>query len=342
MATYVQQFTSGSATASGDLAVAAAGITVTGGDIAINPTHLAYGFANFNASGQLGIQGNARSSAGYVDGTTRGMMLLGVATGGATATYGAGRMHGLMLDLNGNLRTVVSGSVTLSASTVTASVVEVVPGTASSDLGKAEQSAFASGHVGIMMLGVENSGLGVLTSAVNSYTPIAVDNTGAVLLSPNGAAILVVDAGDYAEDAPAINGDRGGFVLGVRNDSDATRTSNNSDYGAFSIDAAGRIKTTPYVTTAAAPAAVVVSTAATLLATANSSRRAIVITNNGGGVLYVGTTTAVATASSNMGWYVQPSGGAYTDGDGGIYSGNLYGIYSTASTTHNVVVSERT
>lgn len=43
------------------------------------------------------------------------------------------------------------------------------------------------------------------------------------------------------EDAPAASGDRGGFVLGVRNDAAAVVTSTDGDYSQISTDSAGRI-----------------------------------------------------------------------------------------------------
>jgi hypothetical protein len=43
------------------------------------------------------------------------------------------------------------------------------------------------------------------------------------------------------EDAPAASGDRGGFVLGVRNDAAAVVTSTDGDYSQISTDSAGRV-----------------------------------------------------------------------------------------------------
>lgn len=52
-----------------------------------------------------------------------------------------------------------------------------------------------------------------------------------------------------AEDAAHTSGDAGTFVLGVRNDTVATRTNANGDYGPLSTDAAGALLVNPAVFT---------------------------------------------------------------------------------------------
>lgn len=118
----------------------------------------------------------------------------------------------------------------------------VTPGTSAAHLGKAEGAAHASGNTGVLALAVENSALSPLTGIVaGDYCPIAVDQTGGVILSPN-VTVTTQDSSDYAEDAGHTTGQMGSFVLGVRNDSGATsRTNANSDYSPISTDIRGRL-----------------------------------------------------------------------------------------------------
>lgn len=46
---------------------------------------------------------------------------------------------------------------------------------------------------------------------------------------------------DFAEDTPHTTGDQGAFILGVRNDAGAVRTSTDGDYSPISTDSAGRV-----------------------------------------------------------------------------------------------------
>lgn len=58
-------------------------------------------------------------------------------------------------------------------------VLSVVPGTGSTNLGKAEDAAHASGHTGVMALGVRNDSNSTAFSGANGdYTPLAVDAQG--------------------------------------------------------------------------------------------------------------------------------------------------------------------
>lgn len=123
MATYTYQVSSGSATAAGDLATIGAGVHVTGNLTAFNPTHLAYGFYAVNSSGQIFVQGGLRSSAGYVNGTTHGLLIFGAAASAlplSGAALGSGRTYPLMTDLNGALWVAPSATIGVSGNAVTA------------------------------------------------------------------------------------------------------------------------------------------------------------------------------------------------------------------------------
>lgn len=98
----------------------------------------------------------------------------------------------------------------------------------------AEDSAHVSGDVGVFVMGVRNDNFGTTFSGTNGdYTPIAVDGTGKVF-----------GASDRVEDAAHASGHVGSFVLGVRNDAAATRTSADGDYSPISVDSAGRLLVT--------------------------------------------------------------------------------------------------
>lgn len=60
---------------------------------------------------------------------------------------------------------------------------------------------------------------------------------------PVSATLAAASDPTKAEDAGHVTGDRGAFVLGVRNDLDAAQTSADLDYGAPALDSAGRVKT---------------------------------------------------------------------------------------------------
>lgn len=70
-------------------------------------------------------------------------------------------------------------------------VTSVIPGTAATNLGKAEDAAHSSGDTGIMALGVRNDALSALSGSDGDYTPIALESTGRVMvdLAPSAAMV---------------------------------------------------------------------------------------------------------------------------------------------------------
>lgn len=62
-------------------------------------------------------------------------------------------------------------------------VTSVIPGTAATNLGKAEDALHSSGDVGVMLLGVRNDTPSILSNVDLDYTPIAVDEYGRVKTS---------------------------------------------------------------------------------------------------------------------------------------------------------------
>jgi hypothetical protein len=151
---------------------------VTGADVVINPTHFAYGFYGVNASGQIKIQGGVRSSAGYVDGTTHGVLAMGLATAGAATTFGAGRMHPLQIDLSGNLRTTLTAGSLTAFISGTATVSGVV-----SAVGMAPHGSAATANP---------VRVGLKAAALGSAAPTAADTSASDwYANRNGVAFMI-------------------------------------------------------------------------------------------------------------------------------------------------------
>ncbi len=93
------------------------------------------------------------------------------------------------------------------------------------------------------------STMAVLATQVT--TPWAVVNVGSIISLPIGSIITIQQAnsivGTYAEDTASGTGDKGVFVLGVRNDAIASLVSADLDYGAYAQDSAGRQIIKPFV-----------------------------------------------------------------------------------------------
>jgi hypothetical protein len=82
---------------------------------------------------------------------------------------GDGDVGGLALNQKGEAK--IEGSV---------DVTSIVPGTAATNLGKAEDAAHTSGDVGVMPLAVRNDALATLSGADGDYAPLQVDATGSL------------------------------------------------------------------------------------------------------------------------------------------------------------------
>lgn len=89
-------------------------------------------------------------------------------------------------------------------------VLSLIPGTGSTNLGKAEDAAHASGHTGVMALGVRNdSNATSFSSANGDYTPLAVDANGNlqvdVLSAPTTTVTGTVTANLSATDNAVLD-----------------------------------------------------------------------------------------------------------------------------------------
>lgn len=102
-----------------------------------------------------------------------------------------------------------------------------------------EDTAHVTGDYGTQVLAVRSDAGGSLAGTDGDYAPLQVDASGRLrVLADLTAAFDFV----YAEDSAAASGDSGAFVLGVRNDANATLTSADGDYSPMAVDSAGRLK----------------------------------------------------------------------------------------------------
>jgi hypothetical protein len=89
-----------------------------------------------------------------------------------------------------------------------------------------------------------------LTSGIGTQVPTANIILSGGSLGKDGLDVYVLnqvaisDPSNHAEDSAHVSGDMGKFVLGVRNDSNASLTSNDGDYSPLAVDEFGRLKVT--------------------------------------------------------------------------------------------------
>jgi len=119
------------------------------------------------------------------------------------------------------------------------SIAAIVPGSAATQLGKAEDEAHTSGDVGVMMLGVRKDSLDTIASADGDYTPFLFGDHGGVHMEAQhikpldgfedatGWTVLNVDttnlgttanhvSGSCALKFDKINGDAGATIAGIQ------------------------------------------------------------------------------------------------------------------------------
>lgn len=130
--------------------------------------------------------------------------------------------------------------------TVGASILGIVPVQVTGTV----PSQSVSGTVGASIVGQLPAGTAVLGSVAvlqGSNPWIETFSNSSILAVPVGSTITVFQApsivGTYLEDNASANQDRGLFVLGVRNDTLASVTSTDADYGALTIGPSGEVIT---------------------------------------------------------------------------------------------------
>lgn len=188
-------------------------------------------------------------------------------------------------------------------------VVGAIPPTSVSGVGLFNVNHIGNGSILVLVPG----------SVATVSSPASVSGVGVFSNNHigNGSIITVFSipsiVGTYAEDAPSADGDKGLFVLGIRNDTVSSLVSADKDYGALTSDSAGRVLVKPF---AAEEARVegynsVVSTSVTTLVAAAGTGLKNYITDIM--IANTGATTALITfkdgAGSILGYTIAPTGG---------------------------------
>lgn len=143
----------------------------------------------------------------------------------------------------------------------------VTPGTAATNLGKAEDVAHTTGDVGVMALAVRNDAATALAGTTLDYIPITTDATGKVYTTSIVTSVVPGVASTSlgkAEDAVHASGATGVMALAVRLDG-RTPLAASGDYIPMTTDASGNLHTNAIVTS------VVPGTAATSLGKAEDA-----------------------------------------------------------------------
>lgn len=110
-----------------------------------------------------------------------------------------------------------------------------------------EDTAHVSGDRGGFMLAVRNDAETSLVSADGDYAPLQVSSTGRLKVD---ADLSVTNSFEKAEDSAHASGDIGAYMLGVRQDTLASSTSADGDYGSIKTNDRGATWTVPVGTVA--------------------------------------------------------------------------------------------
>lgn len=249
------------------------------------------------ASGKVHISSNYLEDSAHASSHT-GTFVLGVQnTNGST-------LSGSDLDYTG-LATNQKGSVYVDID------IDNISGGQATSILKAEDSAHASGDVGVQMLGVSNPNYTSRVTA-DDYCPIATTNFGAVFVSLDANMQASAASAIRKQDAASAAADGGITVFAVRKATPADTSGTDGDYEQLQMSA-GRLWTSATVTntvtttgtatitkTALTPssptAATVGATSASALA-ANASRKGLILTNTSNNTISLGLGTAAVLYS---------------------------------------------
>lgn len=117
-------------------------------------------------------------------------------------------------------------------------VISVTPGTAASNLGKAEDAGHATGDVGVMSLAVRQAADTPLSGADLDYEPLQTDASGFLKVNVKAGS---AGGTEFAEDTVHTTGDAGTMALVVRNDTLASLVSTDGDYAPLQVNASGAL-----------------------------------------------------------------------------------------------------
>lgn len=116
--------------------------------------------------------------------------------------------------------------------------------------------------------------------------------------------------------------------------------SDQVDVSGSEVEVSGQVVVMPEQSLANSQTSFTVSTTAIRLAMVNSSRKSLLISNASTSILYIGNSSTVASSGNGLGLAVSP-GGSYSDSGFGVNVGEVWGVYGAASSSPNVVVSDR-
>jgi hypothetical protein len=183
-----------------------------------------------------------------------------------------------------------------SAGKLHVNVGAVTPGSAASNLGKAEDAAHSSGDVGVMMLAVRDDTIGVFSGAEGDYEPLHTDANGRLYVNSQGAV---------AHDAAAA-----GNPVQIAGEARSTERAAvaSADAARLVTDLVGKLITLPY----ANPELFVKGKTAAIT---DTTRTAVIAAQGAGVKLYI-THIAVTNGDTETGTYVK-----IEDGTTEIYGG---------------------
>lgn len=233
-------------------------------------------------------------------------------------------------------------------------VLSVVPGTAATSLGKAEDAAHTTADTGVAVLAVRRDTAAVGSDTDGDYSTLNVNASGRLYTSATVDAALPAgtnNIGDVdvlsvvpgtgatalgkAEDAAHTSADTGVALLAVRRDTAAVGSDTDGDYSTVNVDAAGHVWTRLPVPGTATHSNVVGAASDTQILAAAATRKTFMVFNDSSAVLYLKFGTGAS--SSSHAFQIQP-GELYSDES--RWTGVVNGIW--ASATGNARVTEFT
>jgi hypothetical protein len=116
----------------------------------------------------------------------------------------------------------------------------VVPGTAATHLGKAEDAAHSSGDTGVAVFTVRRDTAASGAGTDGDYATFNTDSSGRLYVVFTGTAAADIMK---AEDAAHSSADAGVAMLAVRRDTAAVGSGTDGDYSTINVDANGRVHT---------------------------------------------------------------------------------------------------
>lgn len=163
----------------------------------------------------------------------------------------------------------------------------------------AEDSAHASGDMGIQSLLVRQDTLASSTSADGDYGSFKSNAAGELYVVDSTVRSLIT-ALSKAEDAAHASGDQGIQALAVRKDAQGTNTSADGDYSSLQTWSEGSLKVVDIANGSILQSQVSVTDTATLLpASALANRRSLMIQNTGANKLWIGSATVTTTGATS-------------------------------------------